>query len=177
MGSMADAPLREFASWHGPAHRAGSQLTAMTRYTYAHPRPALTVDCVLFRTIDDVEQVLLIRRARLPYRDCWALPGGFVGIDESLAAAAERELAEETGITGVALAQLYAFGRVDRDPRERVVSIAYWGDVADDVPVPVPGGDAKLAAWWPLDGLPELAFDHAEIIARAVEQRSARGKP
>ncbi len=149
----------------------------MTRHTYAHPRPALAVDCVLFGTIDDVEQVLLIRRARPPYRDCWALPGGFVGVDESLAAAAERELAEETAITGIALTQLYAFGRVDRDPRERVVSIAYWGDVERDVPAPVPGSDAKSAAWWRLDGLPQLAFDHAEIIACAVEQRSARGKP
>jgi len=94
--------------------------------TYAHPRAALTVDCVVFGLDDGGLKVLLIERALDPFIGSWALPGGFVRVDETLEAAARRELAEETGLSQVFLEQLYTFGALDRDPRERVVTVAYY---------------------------------------------------
>src|SRR5438270_12456847 len=95
-------------------------------YAYEYPRPALTVDCVVFGLDEQDLKVMLIERGGEPFRGRWALPGGFVRVEESLDAAARRELREETGIRDVFLEQLYTFGRVDRDPRERVVSVAYY---------------------------------------------------
>ena len=134
-------------------------------YTYAHPHPAVAVDIALFADGRDGPQILLIRRAEAPFEGCWALPGGFVEIDEDLDTAAARELAEETGIRGIRLDQLYAFGQPDRDPRERVISVAYTGLVqAADTTVKA-ASDAADVRWFALDSLPALAFDHAEIIA------------
>src|SRR5947209_348055 len=96
------------------------------RHTYEYPRPALTVDCVVFGLDDEDLKVLLIQRALPPFEGVWALPGGFVRVDEALDDAARRELEEETGLTKIFLEQLYTFGDVDRDPRERVVSVAYY---------------------------------------------------
>jgi 8-oxo-dGTP diphosphatase len=110
--------------------------------------------------------VLLVRRRRPPFEGCWALPGGFVDIDEDLDTAALRELEEETGLTSIALEQLHTFGAVDRDPRERVISVAYFGLVAG-LPALRAGDDAADARWIPLDDLPPVAFDHAAIIERA----------
>src|SRR5438132_8602992 len=95
-------------------------------YTYKYPRPALTVDCVVFGFDEGELKVLLIGRGLEPFKGCWALPGGFVRVDEALDEAARRELEEETGLKNVFLEQLYTFGTVDRDPRERVVSVAYY---------------------------------------------------
>lgn len=145
-------------------------------HCYEFPHPALAVDIAVFRRFEGETEIVLIERAREPYRGRWALPGGFVEIDEDLEQAARRELAEETGIEGIALEQLRAFGAPERDPRERVVSIAYWGLLADARAAPQGASDAQRARWFRLDGLPSLAFDHDEIVAAARRRLSdARG--
>jgi 8-oxo-dGTP diphosphatase len=139
-------------------------------YAYEFPRPALTVDCVVFGFDGGELKVLLIQRDLTPFRGSWALPGGFVRVDESLDEAALRELREETGVRDVFLEQLYTFGRPDRDPRERVVSVAYYALVALDRHVPHASTDARNAAWFCVSDLPTLAFDHDEIVAVAVQR-------
>jgi 8-oxo-dGTP diphosphatase len=136
-----------------------------------YPRPALTVDIVIFTLRDSRLQVLLIQRLNEPYAGSWALPGGFVEMDESLEDAASRELKEETGITQAYLEQLYTYGDPQRDPRGRVVSIAYYALIPADAPVRTEGGsDAGQARWFPVDELPELAFDHNEIVDYALRR-------
>lgn len=139
-------------------------------YTYDYPRPALTVDCVVFGLNGERLELALIKRKDPPFAHAWALPGGFVNIDEELETAARRELAEETGIEEVYLEQLYTFGGVGRDPRGRVVSVAYYA-LANLAEHPVHAdSDAEDAAWFPLSALPELAFDHARIIEVAKDR-------
>lgn len=133
-------------------------------YCYRYPHPALTTDVALFSVREQCLQLLLVKRGQDPFEGCWALPGGFVDIDEDLEDCARRELAEETGISGIYLEQLGTFGRPDRDPRERVVSVVYVGSVPDGGIEPRAGSDAADAAWFPVNALPELAFDHADII-------------
>jgi len=146
-------------------------------YRYDYPRPALTVDCVVFgydtREGSDLK-VLLIRRGAEPFKGRWALPGGFVHLDETLEAAALRELEEETGISNLYLEQLYTYGAVDRDPRERVVSVAYYALIALEGRKLVASTDADHAAWFTLTDKPALAFDHEEILEAAVNR--LRGK-
>ena len=127
---------------------------------YDHPRPALTVDCVIFGLDQDELKVMLIQRNLPPFEGQWALPGGFVHIDETLEDAARRELLEETGIGQVYLEQLYTFGSLHRDPRERVVSVAYYAlaNLADHQIKA--STDARNAAWFPISEIPPLAFDH-----------------
>ena len=135
--------------------------------TEKYPRPAVTVDVVIVALRDNELHVLLIKRETEPYRGKWALPGGFVNIDEALDAAARRKLAEETGVSHVYLEQLYTFGELDRDPRGRVISIAYIALVP--TPLAVHGGsDTGDAQWWPLNAMPLLAFDHSDIVQYAV---------
>ena len=138
-------------------------------YQYDYPRPAVTVDAAIFRPAAKglPPQILLIQRRHDPYGGSWALPGGFLEMDESLSHAAQRELAEETGLTGVALQQLGAYGDVGRDPRGRVISIVFWGKIDDDHGMLRADSDAAAVAWFALDRLPLLAFDHATIIADA----------
>ena len=140
-------------------------------YSYDYPHPAVAADIALFREIDSVQQVLLIKRAKPPFAGCWVLPGGFVDIDEDLEDAARRELAEETGLQAGDLVQLQTFGRPDRDPRERVITVVFLGvpGAADNIE-PRAGDDAAEARWFNLDALPELAFDHAEILAVARQR-------
>ncbi len=136
-------------------------------YTYKYPQIAVTVDAVVFRS-GEVASVLLIKRGQAPFESEWALPGGFVEIDETCRDAAHRELAEETGLRGVDLKFLHYFDAVDRDPRHRTLSLAYWG-VADDGDVDISGADdATDARWHALTALPDLAFDHADVLARAL---------
>jgi 8-oxo-dGTP diphosphatase len=136
-------------------------------YRYTHPHPAVTADVVLFTIRDGGLALLLIRRGQAPYAGHWALPGGFVDIDEDVADAAARELAEETGVTGVTLEQFRTFGAVGRDPRERIISVAYWALAPNEQLRPEAGDDAAATRWFPLASLPALAFDHDEIIAAA----------
>ena len=137
-------------------------------HTYEYPRPALTVDCVVFGFDGGELKVLLIQRDLAPFRGKWALPGGFVQMDETIDESARRELQEETGLTDVFLEQLYTFGDPKRDPRERVVSVAYYALVALDKHVPRSGSDASNAAWFCVSDLPSLAFDHDAIVATAI---------
>jgi len=144
----------------------------------AFPPVAVTVDLVILTVRDGALSVLLIRRGEPPQRGWWALPGGFVGPDETLDAAAGRELAEETGIrAGAHLEQLATFGDPKRDPRMRVVSVAYLA-LVPDLPTPVAGTDASEARYQPVAELAEatagLAFDHDDILAAGVERARAR---
>ena len=129
----------------------------------------VTVDVVLFTIRDGVLQILLVQRAGAPFKGSWAIPGGFVEPDEALDAAALRELREETGLRDVYLEQLYTFGEPKRDPRGRIVTVAYFALVSADQAVHA-GSDAADARWWPMDDLPKLAFDHAGMLAYALER-------
>ncbi len=130
-------------------------------------KPSVTVDMVIITLRGEELQVLLIKRDLAPYRGRWAIPGGFVLIDESLEAAARRELQEETGVRDVYLEQLYTFGEPGRDPRGRVISVAYIALVPAPLAVTA-GSDAREARWWPLTHLPALAFDHDKILQYAL---------
>ena len=143
----------------------------MAKYTYDYPRPALTVDIVIFSVREGNLQVLLVCRGEEPFREMWALPGGFVRLDESLEEAAARELREETGIQEAYLEQLYTYGDLSRDPRGRVVTVAYFALIAADKPICSEGGtDATKASWFSINQLPALAFDHAEIVSNALRR-------
>lgn len=137
-------------------------------YTYKYPHPAVTADALVFARDGGAMEILLIERGRAPYAGCWAFPGGFMSIDETTAQAAVRELGEETGIrlTEHDLHRIDIYDAVGRDPRERVITVAYYTVL--DSPVRVEGGDdARRAQWFPLSQLPPLAFDHAEILEKA----------
>src|SRR5262245_54490619 len=137
-------------------------------FTYQYPRAALTVDCVVFGFDEAELKVLLIQRGLEPFKGKWALPGGFVRVDETLDAAARRELEEEAGLKQVLLEQLYTFGEVGRDPRERVVSVAYYALVKLAAHATKAATDAADARWFPISEVPKLAFDHADILAAAL---------
>jgi 8-oxo-dGTP diphosphatase len=137
-------------------------------FTYSYPRPALTVDCVVFGFDEGELKVLLIERAIEPFKGRWALPGGFVRVDETIDQAARRELKEEAGLKNVFLEQLYTFGAVNRDPRERIVSVAYYALVKLAAYDTKAATDAAEAGWFAISKLPRLAFDHADILATAL---------
>jgi 8-oxo-dGTP diphosphatase len=137
-------------------------------FTYEYPRPALTVDCVVFGLDADELEVLLVRRGLEPFAGRWALPGGFVHVDETVDDAARRELQEETGLENIYLEQLYTFGALDRDPRERVVTVAYYALVKLSEHNVRATTDAADAAWFAITDMPELAFDHGEIFELAL---------
>lgn len=137
-------------------------------YTYTYPRPALTVDAIIFK-VHHATEVLLIQRDIAPFEGAWALPGGYVQMDETLEEAVARELSEETGLRNIDLYQVKAFSALDRDPRGRTISVAFWGILTDKQQI-VAGDDARNAAWFPISQLPALAFDHHEIIACSLEK-------
>ncbi|MFK7932812.1 MAG: NUDIX domain-containing protein [Saprospiraceae bacterium] len=140
-------------------------------YTYEYPRPSLTVDCIIFGLDASLTlKVLLIQRGHDPYEGHWALPGGFVDMEEDLEAAALRELEEETGVKDVYIEQLYTFGAPDRDPRGRVVSVAYYALVnLEEHPVQA-NSDARNVEWYDITDLPKLAFDHDDIMRTAISR-------
>jgi len=155
-------PLRKFAQ--------GRQMIDYTKtsdglYAYRWPRASVTADAVLFAERDGQTYVLLIQRGNEPYKGCWAFPGGFLEMDETVAHCAERELEEETGIvlTGMQLVGIYS--DVERDPRGRVITAAYTAMTT--MPEATAADDAFAAQWWPLNALPKLAFDHNKILADA----------
>ncbi|MGL4582564.1 MAG: NUDIX domain-containing protein [Flavobacterium sp.] len=127
----------------------------------------VTVDVVLFREYSNILQLLLIKRKNEPFRDYWALPGGFVDQNEDLIVAARRELLEETSIVCEDLVQIKAYGKPFRDPRSHMVTVAFYGEVGEDV-VGKAADDAKELAWFSVDELPDLAFDHLDIITDAI---------
>ena len=135
-------------------------------YSYKYPRPAVTADCVVI-TKEAEPKVLLIQRGADPYKGCWAFPGGFMNMDETTEQCAIRELEEETGLKVSTVRQIGAYSKVDRDPRGRTITVAYLAII--DKPAQVTGqDDATKAEWFPLSALPELAFDHADIMADAI---------
>lgn len=136
-------------------------------FTYQYARPALAVDCVVFGLDEDL-RVLLIERDIDPFQGRWALPGGFVRLDETIDEAARRELVEETGVSRVYLEQLYTFGDLGRDPRERVVSVAYYALCKLSDHRVKAATDARDAAWFSVAKLPPLAFDHSGILRMAL---------
>jgi 8-oxo-dGTP diphosphatase len=132
-------------------------------YTYDYPRPAVTADIIILRRNNNQHFVLLIERKHPPFEGMWALPGGFLNMDETLEEAALRELQEETGIRGVQLEQFHTFSKVNRDPRHRTITTVFIGYTDDNVS-PVAGDDAAKVQWFELDKLPQLAFDHGMVM-------------
>ena len=163
-GWDTDRRLSGLQAGFGARYNAGMA----ERYCYSYPRPALTVDVVLL-TRDGF--LLLVKRKKGPFRGRWALPGGFVGIDERLAEAAARELAEETGLSGLELRQFAAFDEPGRDPRGRTIAVVFLGWLPRRRR-PRGGSDAAAARWFSIDRIPLLAFDHADVVACA---RAASG--
>ncbi|MEM7280882.1 MAG: NUDIX domain-containing protein [Pseudomonadota bacterium] len=143
-------------------------------YSYEYPHPAVTVDIVIFSVRHDRLNLLLIKRAAHPFKGQWALPGGFVGIEEDLLQAAKRELLEETGVETGYLEQLYTFGEPKRDPRERVISVAYFALIPSDLLELRAASDAEGVGWFSVDELPPLAFDHQSILETAQHRLKAK---
>ena len=144
-------------------------------HNYEYPRPALTVDCIVFGLDAQQElKVMLIQRNIPPFQGKWAISGGFVKLDETLEAAALRELQEETGVHDVFLEQLYTFGDLARDPRDRTVTVAYYALINLTEQEIKATADARAAAWFALSEIPQLAFDHDQILQTAIAR--LRGK-
>ncbi len=144
-------------------------------FSYRYPHPAVTTDVVIFTLLDGRLKLLLVKRANPPFKGDWALPGGFLDIDEDLDTCAARELEEETGVSGVYLEQLYTFGATHRDPRERVISVTYYALVPQHaLATPRAASDAADVGWHAFDRLPKLAFDHAQIIKMAHQRLVAK---
>ena len=138
------------------------------QYCYRYPHPAVTTDCVIFGFDGERLQVLLIERGIEPYKGRWAFPGGFLKMDETAEEGARRELKEETGLDSAYMEQFHTFSAPERDPRERVITIAYYALVKKQE---VKGGDdAASARWFPLDEIPSLAFDHDYILRMATQR-------
>jgi 8-oxo-dGTP diphosphatase len=143
-------------------------------YTYDYPRPMLTVDIVLFSGLDDDAHILLVKRGNEPFKGLWALPGGFMELDETTQQAAQRELMEETGLECPEMMAHSVQDAIDRDPRGRTLSVIYVGVLEDEMPDPQAGDDAIEAKWFHHDDLPELAFDHANILSEVINDYGFR---
>jgi len=139
-------------------------------FIYKYPRPSITVDMLIFK-FENLTKVLLIKRKNEPFKNKWAFPGGFVDENEPLEKAAKRELMEETGLKNVDLKQLKTFGDPGRDPRGHTVSIAFWGLLKEDGMLKA-GDDASETAWFDINNLPSLAFDHQEMLEFALKNIS-----
>jgi len=138
------------------------------KYSYKYPRPALTTDCIIFGFDQNELKVLLIERGIEPYKSKWALPGGFVKMNETTEEGAKRELYEETGLKNIFIEQLFTFSDVNRDPRGRVISVAYFSLVNLNNYKPKAGDDANKAQWFSIKNIPSLAFDHEKILRMAL---------
>lgn len=133
-------------------------------YTYAYPRPAVTVDIIVLQEKNNQKEILLIERLHEPFKNQWALPGGFIDLDEEIETAAYRELEEETSINRILLNQFRTYGKIGRDPRGRTISIIFYGELKDHDQIIKAGDDAKNLAWFSIEKLPVLAFDHGDIV-------------
>ncbi len=142
-------------------------------YSYKYPRPALTVDALVYTLENNTLYVLLIRRGIEPFLDKWALPGGFVNMNELLETACKRELKEETGLETEKMQQFKVFDAIERDPRHRTISIVFSA-MLDERKEVKGGDDAAHAEWFPVNSLPEMAFDHREIIEQFIRNLSSR---
>ena len=141
------------------------KLTEDGLYAYQYPRSSVTADAVLFAEKEGQMYVLLIQRGNEPYKGCWAFPGGFLNMDETVARCAERELEEETGIVLTSMQLSGIYSDVERDPRGRVITAAYTAMTT--MPEAIAADDAAAAQWWPINALPKLAFDHKTILKDA----------
>jgi 8-oxo-dGTP diphosphatase len=130
--------------------------------------PQVSVDVVIFTLRDGELRVLLVRRSRQPFEGMWAIPGGVIGPNEALKAAAQRQLREQTGLNNVFLEQLYTFGEPGRHPSRRMITVTYFAVVPTNGAVPCANDEAARVRWWPVDDLPPLAFDHAGILSYAL---------
>ena len=145
------------------------------RYEYDFPRPAVSVDVVVLRASNGGNEILLIQRGCEPFTGWWALPGGFLNMEETLEEAARRELHEETGCVVDRLEQIGAYSAVNRDPRGRVISVGFLTEFdGAQVGEVAAGDDAACAEWFSIDRLPKLAFDHDQIVRRALVVRANR---
>ena len=145
------------------------------KYVYEWPRPMVTVDAAVFHLGDGKARLLLINRKHDPYQGCWAIPGGFIEMDEELEDAVARELEEETGLRDISLEQLRTFGTVGRDPRGRQITVVFMGIARDDQTKVRGGDDAAEARWFDIDHLPDnLAFDHAAVAQVAIARLKRR---
>ncbi|NIQ09667.1 MAG: NUDIX hydrolase [Gammaproteobacteria bacterium] len=145
-------------------------------FTYKYARPAITADCVIFTYDQSDLKVLLIQRAQEPFKGQWALPGGFAEVGESLDNTARRELEEETGLNDIPLEQLYTFSDPDRDPREHVITVAYYALVNLEDQEVKAASDASKVEWFSIDDLPVLAFDHSLILQMACKKLHIKPK-
>jgi 8-oxo-dGTP diphosphatase len=146
------------------------------KYVYDWPRPMVTADAVVFKFDTGRAEVLLIKRRHEPFKNQWAIPGGFIGVNEELEDAAVRELFEETNLSGIKLEQLHTFGKCGRDPRGRQITITFMGIAEKDFEKMKAGDDAAEACWFEIEKLPEdLAFDHNEVLDYAVSQLKKKG--
>jgi len=147
------------------------------KYVYDWPRPMVTVDAAVFTFIGSTAKLLLINRGREPFKGKWALPGGFVDIDEELEDAVARELQEETGLEGVTLKQIQTFGKCGRDPRGRQITIAFMGIASERQRKVRAGDDAARAKWFDIEKLPiDMAFDHDEVVKIAIAKLKRKRK-
>jgi 8-oxo-dGTP diphosphatase len=145
------------------------------KYVYDWPRPMVTVDAVIFAVAEAGIKLLLIKRKNEPFKGKWAIPGGFIGIDEELDDAVARELAEETGLAGISLEQMHTFGKPGRDPRGRQITVVYMGIINKGLDRIKAGDDALLARWFDINALPpDMAFDHDEVAKFAIERLNAK---
>jgi len=144
------------------------------KYRYEYPHPAVTTDIVVFTIHDEQLKLLLIKRKLVPFKGQWALPGGFVALNEDIDECAKRELAEETGVKNVYLEQLRTYGDPKRDPRERVITIAYFALIASEKINLQADTDAAAADWFAVDNLPRLAFDHATLVNDALQRLQSK---
>ena len=149
-------------------------MSTYKKHTYEYPRPVVTVDCVIFGFAENQLKILLTKRNIEPFRGEWALPGGFIEMNETADDCARRKLKEEAGLEGIFMEQLYTFSTIDRDPRYRVISIAYYALVRPTGYVLHAGLNIADVQWFALENAPPLAFDHEEIVDAAVKR--LRGK-